>query len=169
MIEVPRLMTRFWNLLSRNSLASVVQWGGAPCCIHQYLFLVAIDHRAGPNRSCNNWRSQDPFSKTDLPFSSMKACTRGILPSTMAIGYKHHYLFIITIICFNDFMWVPSSRRTSTAWLNGSKTSQHATATTRQPSGEWRRTFWSQKVSALIVGTSSPCWNRSSGLFLCFL
>ena len=60
---------------------------------------------------------------------------------------------------------VVSIRRTSTAWLNGSKTSQHATATTRQPSGEWRRTFWSQKVSALIAGTSSPCWNRSSGLF----
>ena len=106
MIEVPRLMTRFWNLLSRNSLASVVQWGGAPSCIHQYLFLVAVDRRACHTVSYNNWRSQDPSTETDLPFPSMKACMTGIFPSMMAtniIIFLSLRSFVSTISC--GFLW----------------------------------------------------------------
>ena len=41
------LMTRQCNLSSRNCLAAVVHWGGAPSCIHHNLRLVAADLNLG--------------------------------------------------------------------------------------------------------------------------
>ena len=88
----PKLIITFWNLLSRNSFAAVVQWVGKPSCIHLCSFFVAKDCWASHTVSARSLRNKDPFTFMHLSWL-LKECTTGFLNNplwpTISIPFHH--------------------------------------------------------------------------------